>query len=51
MQKGLITSYFFPTCNFVVAKRTSLWAENIYKDNICPIIISRNWNVGQKDII
>ena len=51
MQKVLIISYFFPPCNFVGAERTSFWAENLHKSGIFPIIITRNWNDGQKDII
>lgn len=51
MQKVLIISYFFPPCNFVGGERTSFWAENLYKENIYPIIITRNWNERQKDII
>lgn len=51
MRKVLIISYFFPPCNFVGAERTSYWAENLHHSGVFPIIITRNWNKGQKDII
>ena len=51
MKKVLIISYFFPPCNFVGAERTAYWTKNLYKHNIYPIIITRCWNDGQKDII
>lgn len=49
--KIIIISYFYPPCNFVGAERTSYWAENLYKYGIYPIVITRNWNDGQKDIL
>ena len=51
MQKVLIISYFFPPCNFIGAERISYWAENLHHSDVFPIIITRNWNDGQKDII
>ena len=51
MQKVLIISYFFPPSNFVGAERTSYWAENLHQKGVFPVIITRNWNDGQKDII
>jgi hypothetical protein len=51
MEKVLIISYFFPPCNFVGAERTGFWADNLYKEDIYPIVLTRNWNYNQKDII
>lgn len=51
MKKIIIISYFYSPSNFVGAERTKYWAENLYKSGIYPIIITRNWNVGQKDIV
>ena len=51
MRKVLIISYFFPPCNFVGAERTGFWADNLYKEDIYPIVLTRNWNYNQKDII
>lgn len=51
MEKVLIISYFFPPCNFVGGERTDYWANNLYKEDIYPIVITRNWNYNQKDIV
>lgn len=51
MKKVLIISYFFPPSNFVGAERIDWWAKNLYKYNIYPIIVTRQWNPGQKDIV
>lgn len=51
MKKVIIISYFYSPSNFVGAERTKYWAENLYKSGIYPIIITRNWNEGQKDIV
>ena len=51
MKKVIIISYFYSPSNFVGAERTKYWAENLYKSGVYPIIITRNWNNGQKDIV
>ncbi|MEN9303854.1 MAG: hypothetical protein RL264_2283 [Bacteroidota bacterium] len=51
MKKVLIISYFFPPSNFVGAERTFSWAQNLHKNNIYPVIVTRCWNDGQKDIV
>ena len=51
MQKVLLISYFFHPCNFVGAERVNYWSNNLYKYGIYPIIVTRCWNNGQKDII
>ena len=51
MDKVLIISYFFPPCNFVGGERTGFWANNLYKNSIYPVVITRNWNEGQADIV
>ena len=44
-------SYFFTPSNFVGAERILAWAKNLNKNGIYPIIITRNWNENQKDIV
>ncbi|MDB4091084.1 hypothetical protein N9528_02025 [Crocinitomicaceae bacterium] len=51
MQKVLIISYFFPPSNFVGGDRTYAWAQHLYESGIYPIIITRNWNENQKDLV
>jgi glycosyltransferase involved in cell wall biosynthesis len=51
LKKVIIVSYFYSPSNFVGAERTKYWAENLYKSGVYPIIITRNWNNGQKDIV
>ena len=51
MKKVLIISYFFPPCNFVGAERTAYWTKNLHKYQIYPVVVTRCWNEGQKDII
>lgn len=43
MQKVLVLSYFFKPCNITASNRTTYWAENFYKYNIYPIIVTRKW--------
>ena len=50
MKKVVIISYFFPPCNFVGGERTFAWAMYLNRFGIYPIIITRQWNDGQKDI-
>ena len=50
MKKILIIAYFFPPANFVGGDRITAWAKYLYKHGYYPTIVSRNWNVGQKDL-
>ena len=51
MKKIIILAYYFPPCNFVGAKRIKAMANYFHENGIYPIIITRNWNLGQTDII
>jgi len=51
LKKVIIISYFYSPSNFVGAERIVAWAENLNKNGIYPIIITRNWNENQKDIV
>jgi 2-polyprenyl-3-methyl-5-hydroxy-6-metoxy-1,4-benzoquinol methylase len=48
--KVLIISYFFPPSNFVGGERTFAWAKYLNRFGLYPIIITRQWNEGQKDL-
>lgn len=50
MKKILIISYFFPPSNFVGGERTDFWCKNLFYEGIYPTVITRKWNVNQKDI-
>ena len=51
MKKILIISYFYPPANFVGAQRTAAWAKYLHEFGYYPIIITRQWNNGQTDLI
>ena len=51
MKKILIISYFFPPSTFVGGERTAAWAQHLSESGIYPIIITRNWNDNQKDLV
>ena len=51
MKKIIIISYFFPPCNFVGAERTSAWTKHLHKKGYHPIVITRQWNDGQTDLV
>jgi glycosyltransferase involved in cell wall biosynthesis len=51
LKKVIIISYFYPPSNFVGSDRVAFWAENLNKHDIYPIVITRQWNEGQKDIV
>jgi len=51
LQKVLIISYFFPPSNFVGGERTYAWAQHLSESGVYPIIITRNWNENQKDLV
>ena len=46
----MIIAYFFPPANFVGGDRIVAWANYLYKHGYFPTIVTRNWNVGQKDL-
>jgi hypothetical protein len=51
MKKVLIISYFYPPANFVGAQRTAAWAKYLHEYGYYPIIITRQWNEGQTDLV
>ncbi|MDX2359907.1 MAG: glycosyltransferase [Crocinitomicaceae bacterium] len=51
MKKIIIISYFFPPSNFVGGERTKAWSEHLFENGIYPIIITRNWNENQNDLV
>ena len=51
MKKLLIISYFYPPANFVGAQRTAAWAKYLHEYGYYPIIITRQWNEGQTDLV
>lgn len=51
MKKVLIISYFFPPSNFVGGERAAAWTKHLSENGIYPIIITRNWNENQNDLI
>jgi glycosyltransferase involved in cell wall biosynthesis len=51
LKKILIISYFYPPANFVGAQRTAAWAKYLHEFGYYPIIITRQWNNGQTDLI
>jgi hypothetical protein len=51
MQKVLIISYFYPPANFVGGDRTAAWAKYLHLSGFYPIIITRQWNEGQTDLV
>ena len=50
MKKILILSYFYPPANFVGGLRVASWAKYLNQHGYYPIIVTRNWNPGQKDL-
>ena len=50
MKKVLIISYYYPPSTFVGGDRISYWVENLHFYGIYPIVITRQWNEGQKNI-
>jgi hypothetical protein len=51
LKKILIISYFYPPANFVGGERTAAWARYLHENGFYPIIITRQWNDGQTDLI
>lgn len=50
MKKVIILAYFYPPSNFVGGERPESWTKYLPKHDIYPIIITRNWNPGQKEL-
>lgn len=51
MKKVLIISYFYPPANFVGGERTASWAKYLPEHGFYPIIVTRQWNQNQTDLI
>lgn len=51
MTKVLIISYFYPPANFVGGERTASWAKYLHEYDIYPIIVTRQWNDHQSDLV
>lgn len=51
MDKVLILSYYYKPANFVACDRIHSWAKYFKENDIYPIIVTRQWNEGQTDII
>jgi glycosyltransferase involved in cell wall biosynthesis len=51
VKKLIIISYFYPPAAFVGGERTQYWAENLHKHGYYPVVITRQWNKGQKDLV
>jgi glycosyltransferase involved in cell wall biosynthesis len=51
LKKVLILSYFFPPANFVGSERTAAWAKHLHKSGYHPIVITRQWNDGQTNVL
>jgi len=43
MEKVLIISYFFPSCNLTAANRVRSWAQYFHESGIYPVIVTREW--------
>lgn len=50
LKRVLILSYFFPPANFVGGDRIYSWAKHLNKFGYFPVVITRTWNKGQKEI-
>ena len=50
MKKVLIISYFYPPCHFVGGQRIASWVNFLPENGIYPIVITRQWNQGQKEL-
>ena len=51
MKKVLILSYYYPPSVFVGGQRTEYWANHLSNYGLYPIILTRHWNSGQKDLL
>jgi hypothetical protein len=44
-------SYFYPPASFVGSSRPAAWVQTMHNYGYYPIIITRQWNIGQCDIV
>ena len=51
MQKVLILSYYYPPSAFVGGERTEYWANHLSDYGIYPIILTRQWNDAQNNLL
>jgi len=51
LKKIIILAYFFPPSNFVGSERIDSWAKHMNQFDYYPIIITRQWNKGQTDLV
>lgn len=51
MTKIIIISYFYPPSNFVGGDRVASWVKEFNKHGVFPIVITRNWNPNQKNVL
>mgnify|MGYP006100318083 CR=1 FL=1 len=51
MTKILILSYYYEPANFVACERVHSWAKYFKENDLYPIIVTRQWNEGQTDIV
>ena len=51
LKKIVILAYYFPPSNFVGGQRIFSWAKDLNLVGYYPVIITRQWNKGQKDIV
>ena len=51
MTKVLILSYYYKPANFVACERIDSWAKYFKENHLYPIIVTRQWNEGQTDIV
>lgn len=49
--KVIIISYFHPPANFVGGERVASWFKYLPRYDIYPIIITRNWNENQTNLV
>lgn len=51
MTKVLVLSYYYHPANFVACERVYSWAKYFNENDLYPIILTRQWNEGQTDIV
>ena len=51
VKKVLIISYFYPPANFVGGKRPATWVKYLHESGYYPIVVTRQWNEGQTDLV
>jgi glycosyltransferase involved in cell wall biosynthesis len=51
MKKVLIISYFYPPSAFVGGDRPQSWVKQLKNNGWYPILVTRQWNDNQKDLV